>query len=162
MVHDVLRSDQWRVQRDSLSRLVDGLREGTVATHASRKDVVSAVVEFVVMASQDRVPKVFVAACSVLAALLLDPLCQNPLSREEFSDVFRTAPRGSSDIRTDAVSALLYQAEAAGSSGGMTAGTSRETHNFAASPSAAAVDVLQACTACKRLLLDEAAMPLML
>lgn len=143
MVHDAFKSDNWRDRWEALTYTQKHF--GEVAGQAV--DRVGAICEVLTIASKDKMPKVFLAAVSLLDELLCDPAVDE-LSPEEFSSLLRGASSGKANANILVL--LLGQTDTGSSSSAA-----------AASPQQAASDALCSCILHGRVPLDEVAHLLM-
>jgi len=152
MVHDALKSEQWRDRWEALVYFSKHLADAA----GSPADIISAVSQILTNAAQDKVAKVFLAALTVLEELLSDARA-DVLNADEFTALLRGQPfpsdQGSAGPRPpascDALLVLLDQTDAGGGS------------SAASSSQQLAADALCSCILHGRVPLDEAAFPLL-
>jgi ankyrin repeat protein len=155
MVHDALQSDQWKTRWEALTYLSKRFAE----VPGSPADLVKTAGELVVMSAKDKVSKVFLAALAVFEEMLADAR-SDVLSPEEFTSILHgkefqlehnETDANQEYVSQDVIMVLIDQTDAGGGSHG-----SKQT-----STHQAAVDTLCSCILHGRVLLDEAAWPLL-
>jgi ankyrin repeat protein len=152
MVHDALRSDQWKVRWEALTYLLKRFSD----VPGSPSDLVRAVSEIVLIGVKGKIPKVFLAALGIFEELLSDAR-SDVLSSEEFTALLHGLPlptdqeggKQAESSYPDILLALLDETDAGG-------GDSR-----AGSTHQAAMDTLCSTVLHGRVPLDEAAWPLL-
>lgn len=151
MVHDALRSEQWKDRWEAMMYISSNF--ATVA--GAPEDLVHSVSEVLAVSAGDKVPKVFLAALTVLEVLLSDSRLDD-LSPEEFAVLLcgqdgldvEAAGKAPTAERPNAIVILLNQMDSTGTVGSM------------ANPQQAAADALCSCILHGRVPLDEVAWPL--